>query len=223
MNYFAENVFGRNDNAPLKHYQNDPGSLPPCNILINYMHEEMRQCFLNNLNHAATLMANALLEALLREVVYCKKKAGAKQVDVELWMKLQKLTLGPLIDQAIKVSAIDKVKGERLHIVKKEIRNAYQHGRFPDRVKKSAKIPTKRVNMKTGVVDDIETDPSEDKFITPLILMDYDRNQMPGLVLELDKLVRELMSGSIRNVAEGKCGFVGIGNPPNLDQISPAK
>ena len=209
MNYFSENLLGRNDNPLLRHHQNDPGELPRCGISnINYLHEEMRQCFRTCLNHAAVLTANALLEAVLRQAIYDAKGPKEPKLNANLWEKLQKSSLSHLIDDTVSCGKITDKEGKKLHEARNLIRNAYQHGRFPDEVKKSVPVPAIKVQLSTGTTEQTVVDPSKNPSLAGVVLMLYDRSQMPAWALHIDKLTRRLMARHIKAVKDGKyAGF----------------
>lgn len=156
-------MLGRDRNTWLQHQRTAP---PPLQNIYDsfteYMYEEMRQCYLNCLDHAAIIAGCVVLEALMKSNSYLKWFIvnGSQEHNVDLWNNIDKKKFGDSINYACAVGIISKKLKKQLHLFREDVRNDYLHGSTPAIVKKSTWRNVGWLNVKTGEskIDDIPLD-----------------------------------------------------------------
>jgi len=111
--------------------------LIPCtDTFVAYLHEEMRQCYLNGHDHATLVTACALIDFAVKDAIEFEMFVKAECVfNADEWDKIDKLRFGDVINMAKRRGIVTKEEWKQLDWIREHIRNVYMHGQTPDWIK----------------------------------------------------------------------------------------
>lgn len=135
MNFVMENTFKMffPDASLLDERRKNPPPVLPMGPALDaytaFLHEEMRQCYLQGLDHAAIVTACAVLEFTIKAAIFFEEdiKAG-REFDQAKWDEIEGMEFSPLISRARSVGIITKDGHRVLDGFRKAVRNNYMHG-----------------------------------------------------------------------------------------------
>ena len=209
MNFVLEEVFGnfRKDIDVVKERNEHALDVLPTGPALDaytaFLHEEMRQCYLQGLDHAAIVMACALLEFTIKADIYFEEylKAG-RQFDQAKWNEIESKEFAKLINWAKSLGLISKNGHKMLESFRVSVRNNYMHGSTPKRVKQT-KLQVFEGNWQTGEAKIREIELGTDLALQRMYRVAYDRMQCEQVIPFVDQAVREHVANM--NVKLGEC------------------
>lgn len=182
-----------------------------------YLHKQMRICYMQGIDHAAILMACALIEFTLKSVIHFYKLLDSdKNFNPKVWKKLDKQTLGKLIPQARKLKILTKKQENILTKFNINVRTKWMHGATPPQ----ARIVMPKVmdmNYVTGEVNLGPVNPDENIVIQRLIRCFIDRLWAERIVLTIDREVRAIHKKADKVHAKWK--KKNKSSPPTQEQL----
>lgn len=190
---------------------------PALDAYTAYLHEEMRQSYLNGLDHAAIVTACALLEYTLKEAVYSELHfRDERKFNKVKWNEVESKDFSTIMNWAKSLGILSKAGHKQLESFRNTVRNNYMHGTTPDRVKKT-KWQVFDGNWKTGEVELREIELNEDLSLQRMCRLVYDRMQCAPVVEFVDKAVRDFLEN--RNLALKKWEEDHPGQKPTREQF----
>ena len=136
MNEILENLYPVKDVVARRQAQAFPPLLPRTDLFSGYLHEEMRQCYLNGHDHAALVTACALIDSTIKDAIHLSAFVEADCVfDVAEWDKIDAMKFGQAINMAKSRGVVAKAEWEELEWMREHIRNVYMHGQTPHWIK----------------------------------------------------------------------------------------
>ena len=201
MNFVMEDIFGRafpELHVPEDRRRNPLSPLqasPALDAYTAYLHEEMRQCYLEGLDHAAIVTACAVLEYTIKSAVYFEhsQKVADRRFDQEKWDEIEKQDFSELINCGKSLGLISKKNHKTLDRFRDAVRNVYMHGATPEAVK-SATVPIFEGNWQTGQGAIREIRLSSDLSLQRMYRLMHDRLQCAQIVHFVDAVVRHTLA-----------------------------
>jgi hypothetical protein len=219
MNRILENIYP--DKNVLASRQADPlpclpGGFDP---FTEYLHEEMRQCYLNGHDHAALVTACALLESAVKVAIYVVELAKCGYVDnPDEWDKIDSLEFGPAVNRAKAQGLVTKEEWKKLEYMREFIRNPYMHGQTPDWVK-DQDYEVMVGDLETGAVAEDSLRGRRDPGIQRVIRICADRNVCDWFVRFVDGCVRTLVARSRSLLDEQKKANPFNATPEQIERV----
>ncbi len=155
MNHFMESFYPAGDIVMRRQASKCLPLDPPLDSFTAYLHEEMRQCYLNGLDHAAMLTACALADSAVKAAIYMDEFVEAGGVfDSDRWDAIDGLKFGQAINLAKSRNVVTKDEHEKLEWLREHIRNPYMHGETPPWSKEFIPDGVMVADTQTGQVKD---------------------------------------------------------------------
>jgi hypothetical protein len=195
LNIVAEHALGRNKNTWLFHQETAP---PPLSMFFDYftayMYEEMRQCYLNCLDHSAIVAGCVALEAVIKSTSYQKwfVEHGRHHHNSRLWNKIDGMEFGTSINYARRIGLISKRFKKRLCSFRGNVRNKYLHGETPTEVKDAIWKNVGIFNVKTQKTDIRDLELKGVIHLQRLARIINDRNLAPFVVAFVHEAIGKL-------------------------------
>lgn len=169
-----------------------------------YLHEEMRQAYLQGLDHAAIVVACSLLEYAIKSSLYYEEfvKAGHKFSQGK-WDEIEAKEFGEVINWAKRSGLISKEEHKRLESFRKAVRNFYMHGSTPDQVKRTV-LPTYVGDLRSGDVQKDDIDVATNLPLQRIVRIAFDRQQCDSVVRFVDMAVRKVLDRKDARIAEAE-------------------
>ncbi len=169
-----------------------------------YLHEEMRQCYLNGHDHAALVTACALLDFAVKDAIHFKLFVEADCVfNPDEWDKIDALKFGQAVNRAKRCGIVSKEEWKKLEWVRQHIRNVYMHGQTPNWIKDKQDTVIEG-DLETGELREVTTSARENIVLQRNVRIVADRNICDDVVMLVDRLVRTLNTRSLRRLEEWK-------------------
>ncbi len=204
MNEILENLYPDKDVVARRRSRPFPQLLPRMDLFSGYVHEEMRQCYLNGHDHAALVTACALIESTIKDAIHHDAFVKADCVfNADEWDKIDGMTFAKAVNMAKSHRIVTKDEWEKLEWFRKHIRNVYMHGQTADWIKDKDDTVFKG-DLQTGEVDRVQVSVREDIVLQRLIRIGADRNVCDMVVALVDGFVRVLTMRSIKALEEWK-------------------
>ncbi len=195
MNIVAEHALGRGKNTWLIHQETAPPALSMFfDHFTAYMYEEMRQCYLNCLDHSAIIAGCVALEAVIKSTAYLKwfVENGKQKHDSILWDRIDGMEFSNSINYACRIGLISKGLKKILHSFRTHMRNKYLHGETPPEIKDAIWQNVGVLNVKTKEtrIEDIPL--KEAVHLQRIARMINDRKLAPMVVAFVYRVIGEL-------------------------------
>lgn len=177
---------------------------PRMDMFSAYLHEEMRQCYLNGHDHAALVTACALLDFAVKDAIHFNLFVEADCIfNPDEWDKIDALKFGEAANLAKTRGIVSKQEWKKLEWVREHIRNVYMHGQTPHWIKdKNDKII--EGNLETGEVREVTVSARENIVLQRNVRIVADRNVCDQVVRLVDWFVRTLNGRALRRLDEWK-------------------
>ena len=130
-----------------------PEGLPPS---IQALYQEIRECIFFGLNGAAITMSSILIEYAIKYATHIKESGGHSGAEPDKWDEFEKMELSPAINRAKSAGLLDSKFAKRLHSFRTTIRNPYNHFNIKKITKNVVAQKVKRLNVKTGQVEEVD-------------------------------------------------------------------
>ncbi len=193
MNHFMESFYPAGDIVMRRQASKCLPLDPPLDSFTAYLHEEMRQCYLNGLDHAAIVTACALADSAVKAAIYMNEFVKAEgDFDAKEWDEIDGLNFGEGIDKAKKHGVVTKAEAEQLHWLRKHIRNPYMHGETPPWSKEFVPEGVMIADANTGEVKEWKGKLRDDIALQRQMRLVADRNACCQIVPLVDALVRAI-------------------------------
>ncbi len=132
MNEILESIYPDKNVVARRRAMPFPPLLPRSDLFSAYLHEEMRQCYLNGNDHAALVTACALIDSTIKDAIEFERFVKADCVfNPDEWDRIDALEFGDAINMAKRRGIIRKDEWKKLEWLRKHIRNVYMHGQTP--------------------------------------------------------------------------------------------
>jgi len=179
--------------------------LVPCNdAFVAYLHEEMRQCYLNGHDHAALVTACALIDFAVKDAIEFGLFVKADCVfDAGEWDKIDQLRFGEVLKLAKSRGVITKAEWKQLDWLRQHIRNVYMHGQTPDWIKDKDDTIIEG-DLATGEAKEQTVSVRDNIVLQRHIRIVADRNVCDEIVRLVDGFVRLLGTRAITALEEWK-------------------
>jgi len=173
----------------------------------DYLHEEMRQCFLNGHDHAAIVVACALVDFAVKDAVYVEAfvKAGC-EFNADEWDEIDGLSFGDAINRAKLCGVVSKKQWKHLEWIREHVRNVYMHGQTPHCIKDKDDTFWKG-NLETGELTETTVNVRDEIVLQRVIRIAADRNICDQVVRLVDAIVRTLCARSDKAIALWKAKY----------------
>lgn len=193
---------------------------PAMDAFTAYLHEEMRACFLNGHDHAALVMACALIDFAVKDTIYFDvyvKKDCIFEPDV--WDKIDELHFGQAINRAKSAGVVTKEEWKQLEWIREHVRNVYMHGQTPPWLKDKDAEGMIQGDFGTGEVVERTVKLREDMTLQRYYRAGVDRNICDQVVRLVDGLVRRLVARSQKALNEWKANNPSKPTRAQVDRI----
>lgn len=205
MNPILEQVFPDKTVLAKRQAIGLPQLVPAMDAFTAYLHEEMRTCFLNGHDHAALVMACALLDFAVKDAihfdVYVKRDCNFIPDE---WDKIDELKFGQAINRAKSAGVVTKDEWNQLEWIREHVRNVYMHGQTPPWLKDKDAEGIIQGDLNTGEVAERTVKLREDMTLQRYYRTAIDRNICDHVVRLVDGLVRTLVARSKTALDEWK-------------------
>ncbi|MFQ5473080.1 MAG: hypothetical protein ACE5FA_09375 [Dehalococcoidia bacterium] len=203
MNPILENIYPDKTVFERRQRIGLPQLTPAMDAFTAYLHEEMRACFLNGHDHAALVMACALMDFAVKNAIHFALFVKADCVfDPDTWDEIDKLEFAPAINRAKSAGVVTKDEWKELEWLRKHIRNIYMHGQTPPWLKDKDAEGIIQGNLETGEVMEQTVKLREDMTLQRYYRTGVDRNICDQVIRLVDGLVRKLVVRS-KNALDG--------------------
>lgn len=204
MNKILENLYPDKDIVARRRGQPIPPLLPRTDLFSGYLHEEMRQCYLNGNDHAAIVTACALIDSTIKDAIHMQAFTKADCVfDPDVWDKIDAMKFGQAINMAKRRGIVTKDEWKKLEWLREHIRNVYMHGETPHWIK-DKKDTVMIGDLDTGKVEKVTVNVREDIVLQRTVRIVADRNVCEQVVALVDGFARMLNTRSIKDLEEWK-------------------
>lgn len=191
MNHFMEGFYPGDDLVRRRQASRCLPLDPPLDSFTAYLHEEMRQCYLNGLDHAAILAACALIDSAIKASIYVDDLVSADgEFKAEDWDRIDALKFGAAINMAKSRGVVTKDEHEKLEWLREHIRNPYMHGETPPWSKEFVPDGVMVADLHTGEAKAWEGKLRDDITLQRRMRLVADRNACCQVVPLVDGLVR---------------------------------
>ena len=194
MNAILERVFSANHLVERRRRRGLPTQLVPCtDTFTAYLHEEMRQTYLNGHDHAAIVTACALIDFCVKDAIYFEQFVAQDCVfSPDEWDQIDRLEFGKAVNLAKTQGLVTKDEHKKLKWLRKHIRNVYMHGQTPPSLKQKDFDGLVEGNLETGEVT-VNTVSLHDNIVMQRMMrLVMDRNTCEIVIPLVDRLVRSV-------------------------------
>jgi len=198
LNIVAEHALGRGKNTWLIHQETAPPALSMFfDHFTAYMYEEMRQCYLNCLDHSAIIAGCVALEAVIKSTSYLKwfVENGKQKHDSILWNRIDGMEFGGSINYACRIGLISKGLKKRLHSFRTHMRNKYLHGETPPGIKDAIWKNVGILNVRTHKTEIRDLELKEAIHLQRIARMINDCNLSPYVVTFVYEVIQRIYTG----------------------------
>lgn len=202
MNLILEGLYPDNDVVAKRRAKGFAPLSPALDQYTAYLHLEMWLCYLNGLDHAAVVMACALVDFAIKNTVYFKAyvEAGCK-FDPAQWDKIDALEFAALLAMAKSRGVLTKEQWQYLDRFRKEIRNVYMHGATADSVK-DLDLEAVEGDTQTGEVTEGSFRVRNDLSLQRQVRIFADRNTCNVVIPRIDECVRMLAHDAVHRLEQ---------------------
>lgn len=192
MNPILEGLYPDNDVVARRRAQGFAPLNPAPDQYTAYLHLEMWLCYLNGLDHAAIVMACALVDFAIKNTLYFKAHVAAGcKFDPAQWDNIDALEFAALIRLAKSRGVLTKEQWQALEKFRVRVRNVYMHGATADMVK-DLDLEVVEGDTQTGEVTERAFSLREDLSLQREVRLRSDRNTCNAVVPWIDECVRML-------------------------------
>jgi len=204
MNEILESIYPDKNVVARRQARPFPPLLPRSDLFSAYLHEEMRQCYLNGHDHAALVTACALIDSTIKDAIEFEGFIKADCVfDPDEWDRIDALKFGDAINLAKRRGIVTKDEWKKLEWLREHIRNVYMHGQTPHWIKDKDDTVVKG-NLETGEVEEVTVSAREDIVLQRHVRIAADRNVCEMVVALVDGFARVLTARSLKALEEWK-------------------
>lgn len=198
MNHILENLYPDKDVLARRQRQPFQQLLPRMDLFSGYLHEEMRQCYLNGHDHAALVMACVLIESTIKDAIHFDRfvKAGCV-FNPDMWDEIDGKTFSQTTNLAESRGLVTKDEWNDLDWLRKHIRNVYMHGQTPHWIKDKDDTVI-RGDFDTGEVEEVTVRVRDDIVLQRHVRIVADRNVCEMVVALVDGFARVLTARSMK-------------------------
>lgn len=139
-----------------------PLGLPP---QIQALYQEIRECIFFGLNGAAITLSSILVEYVLKYTTFIKESGGHENANPQKWDEFENMELSAAINRAKNRGLLDSKMAKRLHSFRETIRNPYNHFNIKKITINVVAKKVKRVDVKTGAVEEIDIEAKDSPMI----------------------------------------------------------
>lgn len=201
MNGVMERLYPDGDAVARRRAQPFPRLVPATDMFTAYLHEEMRQCYLNGHDHAALVSGCALVESAVKAAIYWDEYVKTGGVfDRAVWDKIDKREFGNAIGLAKRRGVVSKDLHKKLDWVRKHIRNVYMHGETPPWLKNEQLDDVVVANMKTGKARQEDVCLGDNFELQRVMRLKADRDTCQEVIPLIDRVVRTIVNGSVEKL-----------------------
>lgn len=194
MNAVMEQIYPDKGFLQRRKAREMPRQLFPCTeVFTAYLHEEMRQTYLNGHDYAAIAAACALIEFAIKDAIHFSMFVEAGCVfEASRWNEVDRLEFGKAINLAKTRGIVTKDEHKKLDWIREHIRNVYMHGETPPSLKEKDFDGLVEGNLSTGEVKKRTVKLRNNLTIQRFIRLIQDRNTCEMVIPVVDRLVRKL-------------------------------
>ncbi len=167
-----------------------PDKLPPS---IKSLYQEIRECIFFGLNGAAITLAGNLIEFTLKHTTYVKEVGGYQKYDSSKWDEFEKIEFGDAIGRAKRAGFLGSEMAKQLQSFREDIRNPYSHYNIKKITEDVIAGKVKRINLKTGEIEEIDIPAKESPMIQAQVKPWVDQQRVLAVFHFADVVVKHLV------------------------------
>jgi len=190
INQIIDELFDQRKNNALDKIKKFPEAPQIAIPTINFLYNEIRECILFGLNGAAISLSAVLIEFALKHAII--KKLCGKTYSKQEWDRLEKIELGPTINEASQLKLVDNKTKKALIRFKNKIRNPYLHYNIKRITEYVVAKRVKKIEINTKTVQELDIRAKDNPIIWNVAKRFVDRRRIIEVFLFADKIIKYL-------------------------------